>query len=750
MMKRIVSLFFLFITCLAFSQSQVKIDSLRSLLSKKITPDTNLATLYNDLAYAYSRANTDSSKVFADKAFTVSKKINYQYGIASAYVSYGIYYHLKGEYDKALSYYALAQKIKTHLGDKKGAASAQNNAGIVHYMQGNYKKALELYENSIVILKAIKDTVTIANTYNYIASVYYYRADYNKALKYYLASLELCEKKRNYSGIAQARNNIGIIYNVTHKQDKAIENYEESLKASKISGDRITIASCYNNLGSVYKAKGELNKAYNYFHESLKLARELKLNQGIAYNLINIGSIHDVKKEYKEALEFYKEGYKVHEKMGERHGMAIALTSMAEVSMKFGQIELAQTSLDKALKLATDIQADEAISSCYKSFSNLYKIKKEYKKSIAFFKKYRSLEDSIVSHEKNKNMAEMQTRYDTDKKEKEIVLLTKSKNIEELQVIQQKANIKKQRIIIYASIVGLTLALVLVFFVMRSFNERKKANLLLNERNVAISEQKHILEGKSKFITDSIVYAKSMQETILPSQEEVKRLFPNSFILFRPKDVVSGDFFWVKEFGNDLYLAAVDCVGHGVPGAFMAVHSYNLLERIIKEKNVPHCGVILDHLQTNVLETLRQDDEDASAKHGMDLSMIKIAKETTENKNGVKIEYAGAHNSLIIVGKELQEIKADRMYVGGAKKNFTHHYLNVEKGSMVYLFTDGYADQKGGKIGKKFYSQSLRDILTEVAHLTIDKQKNALENAHLEWKKQHEQIDDILIIGVRV
>jgi serine phosphatase RsbU (regulator of sigma subunit) len=401
-------------------------------------------------------------------------------------------------------------------------------------------------------------------------------------------------------------------------------------------------------------------------------------------------------------------------------------------------------SYDKALLMAQQLKAKDLIAEILFNYAGLLKKEKDYKRAYLFMTRYSAIRDSILSDEKNKSMAEMQTRFDTDAKEKEIVLLTKSKDIEELKLDEQKENIEKQRVTIYASGISIILALALAFFGYRSYSEKKKINGILEEKNHAISKQKEILEIKNTQITNSIVYAKSIQDVILPPGEIVKEQLRDSFILFQPKDVVSGDFYWIYKEKDSVYVAAIDCVGHGVPGGFMALHAYNLLERIVKENKNASPNLILDQLNKQVIESLHQNNEHTSVKHGMDLALLKIKRN--------KIEYSGARNPLLIVSpaKELKEIKADKMFVGGALGNFTNNSLEVENGSMLYVFTDGYADQKGGPENKKYFISVLKELLVSISDKTIDEQKRILQETFSNWKGDNEQMDDVLIMGIRV
>jgi len=264
-----------------------------------------------------------------------------------------------------------------------------------------------------------------------------------------------------------------------------------------------------------------------------------------------------------------------------------------------------------------------------------------------------------------------------------------------------------------------------------------------------INEQRMQIEEYFVQVTDSIKYAKKIQEAILPPESFVKRLLPDSFILYRPKDIVSGDFYWLGEVGEKVFFAAVDCTGHGVPGAFMSIVGYNQLKQalIITEGSSP--AEMLNQLNKGVTETLHQKDADSTSRDGMDIAMCSLNMETLE------LEYAGAFNPLYLLREgEIVQFKADKFPIGSsvnAKHNaFTNHSIQLEKGDQLYIFSDGYADQFGGSRGKKFMYKRFRELLLSVEKQSLNKQREVLHESLYEWMQDEEQVDDILVMGVRV
>jgi len=267
----------------------------------------------------------------------------------------------------------------------------------------------------------------------------------------------------------------------------------------------------------------------------------------------------------------------------------------------------------------------------------------------------------------------------------------------------------------------------------------------VQERTLEIEEQKELVEEKQKDILDSITYAKRLQDAILPPVSFIKKFLPDSFLVYKPKDIVAGDFYWMERSDDNILIAAADCTGHGVPGALVSVVCSNALNRTVKEFHITEPGKILDKVRELVLETFEKSE--SNVQDGMDISLCCITTKTKE------VQWSGAYNSLWYIQKgEIKEVAADKQPIGknNRPEPFNTHKLNLQKGDTLYLFTDGYADQFGGPKGKKFKYKQMEELLLANASKPMDEQKDVLENTLEKWKGTLEQVDDILIIGIRV
>ncbi len=291
---------------------------------------------------------------------------------------------------------------------------------------------------------------------------------------------------------------------------------------------------------------------------------------------------------------------------------------------------------------------------------------------------------------------------------------------------------------------GFLFVLILTGFVLYSYGQSKKANKALAQKNQEIRHQKLLIQEKSQEITDSIIYAKRIQSAILPPNHEVKRLLPNSFILYKPKDIVAGDFYWLEEKDGHILIAAADCTGHGVPGAMVSVVCKNGLSRSVREYKELEPGRILDRTREIVIAEFEKSHEEV--KDGMDIALCNIYE------NNVK--YAGAHNPLWIIRKGaevVEEIKACKQPIGKfhVDKPFVTHEVKMNPGDTIYFFSDGYADQFGGEKGKKFKSGRFKKLLLSIQDQSMDQQKKVIDQRFEEWKRDLEQLDDLCVIGIR-
>jgi serine phosphatase RsbU (regulator of sigma subunit)/ligand-binding sensor domain-containing protein len=303
-----------------------------------------------------------------------------------------------------------------------------------------------------------------------------------------------------------------------------------------------------------------------------------------------------------------------------------------------------------------------------------------------------------------------------------------------------------------AYILYFAVSLILVWLIVKIYSARLKSENLrlegiVKERTAEVVMQRDILEHQKNEIQDSIRYAGRIQNAVLPTSQDFTDLVPDSFVFFRPRDIVSGDFYWVGKVGNKVIISAADCTGHGVPGAFMSMLGVAFLNEIVNKDHIVQPDIILGKLREKVIEALQQQGISGEAKDGMDIVVICI------DNSEMKLQYAGAYNPLITVRKkQLNEIVADKMPIAiyERMKEFTNHELAIEKGDLFYFFSDGFEDQFGGPEGKKFKAKRFRELLVEISESPMKEQKEMIEKTFEKWKGSQDQVDDIVVLGVRI
>ena len=577
---------------------------------------------------------------------------------------------------------------------------------------------------------------------NNIGNGYYNLANFKLCLTYYLKALKIQEALGKKSGILSSTGSIGNVYLALGKPDEALEYFEKALIIARELGKKNAIASCYISIGTIYSDKKEFVKALDYFFKSLKLFQEVGNEDAIGTNYNNIADTYLNLKENAKALLYITKAQDLFEQTGNVYGQSLALNNIADYYHTIGAEQKAIEYYKKALEKGKEIEANEHVISSYKGMYDSYKKMGEYKNALEFHELFQQLNDSIYSAENLKQISQMQEKFDNEKKEQEIILLKKDKKIsEDAQYEQSLIN----KTIFAVSILLLLLTLVSV----RGFIQKRKANQILDLKNSKIQIAYNTIGIQHKDIKDSINYAKRIQQAILPPEKFIKQCLPNSFVYYEPKDIVSGDFYFIEPLNNKIVFAAVDCTGHGVPGALMSIVGYNLLSKAINEHGLSQPSHILDSLSNGIAKTFRQTENDSDIKDGMDIALCLIDYEAKT------LEYAGAFNPIYIIRQnELIIIQADKKLIGYQTNDqsvkYINHQFELQTDDTLYIFTDGYADQFGGEKGKKFKYKALQELLLSIQKMNMEDQKIVIAETFINWKGKLEQVDDILVMGVRV
>lgn len=590
------------------------------------------------------------------------------------------------------------------------------------------------------------------------------------ALQQYHQSLKIYEKIRDKKGQSTSLNNLGVLYSSQDDTAKARLYHSQSLDLKKMLDDKTGLAMSLNNMGNIYENRGFPFEALDYFQQSLAISREMNDERGIAISYDNIAGIYFQQGYPTKAIEFYNKSIEIWENFGEESGLAYSHNNMAEVYLSMGNLREALIHSQKSLLLAKRIGYPMDIQNASLTLSQIKKAEKNYKDALEYFELYVVMKDSVFNENTERAAMAQSVKYTYEKEAlKDSLENLKLNEIKDIQINERDAIIDKEKTFKYALMVGLLLMGGLVFVSIRGYQRKKKDNELIQlqkqeveTQKIKIEKQHHILEETHKEISDSITYAYRIQQAILPPRENLKKYLNDGFVWFKPKNVVSGDFYWMESFaevsdsegknlvskdseGETILIAVADCTGHGVPGAMVSVVCHNALNRSVFEFGLTRPDLILNKTRELVIETFDKSGDDV--KDGMDISLCSI------NQKKKKLIYAGANNNLYIIrNNELSEIKADKQPIGrfSDAKPFNYHEFNLQDSDCIYLFSDGLADQFGGPKGKKFKYQQFKDLLIQHHQKPSENQKELLESVFETWRGELEQVDDICIIGVRI
>lgn len=633
--------------------------------------------------------------------------------------------HLYSDIEKSFKYGQQAIALGEKTSPRKFLGTAHHGMATVFLQQNKNDSALVHFKKAIQIFEDLKLEGKMASSYNGLGNIFLYQGVYEKALENYLQSLQLLETSNSpKQKIGLVTSNIGIVYFELKKYDKAIEYHNRALKLAEETGDSSGVGSVFTNLGNVYKELGKYEESKAHYTRSATLFERLGEEFNAANSLANLAALAVEEKDLSKAKQTYERALDIFIRFKSDDGICVMYHGLGTVYLETKEYPKAIEYLQKSIEIAEKLQARNHLMEAYGTLHKVFSAMNEPEKAYEALLLYIASKDSVLNEENSKNMSRMQTLYETARIEQELV----AKDSE----LQKK--VLQQNVMLFAG-VGL---LVLVLVIFRSYREKRKAN-------IAITHQKEIIEQKNKDITDSINYARKIQTAILPSREFVKKLFPESFVYYRPRDIVSGDFYFFAESGNKRFAAACDCTGHGVPGAFMSMIGNDFLNRIVNEIGITDTAKILDELHKNILQALHQDVNNRTARDGMDVAIICYDIEKKE------LQYSGALRPLYCFEQgRFRELKGDRSSIGADLPEFTSQVVQVRSPSAFYLFSDGYADQFGGSDGKKFMTKRFKELLTSLQDKSMAEQENGLDAALHQWKKDREQVDDVLVIGIRL
>jgi serine phosphatase RsbU (regulator of sigma subunit) len=570
----------------------------------------------------------------------------------------------------------------------KGATYARLNIAACSFLQSKNDVALENLSDALIWFSEFPDEHGHAKALYLKGNIYESFGNYEKALDFCLRSQKLSSENYDPETEAEAASQLGLIYTRLNNFTKALDYYKHGLKLREELNDENAVASSLNRIGMLMRLSKKPDESLEYYFKSLEIRKKNQQESSIPWTLLGIASTYEEICKYKEALSYYEQGIIG----GDKRCTLQCLIGSGRIYSKKGLKEKAEENLKGSLKMAVELRALSLVAEAHLALANHYESIADPEKALEYYKLYQRTRESVQGEE-------AQNRF---------------RNIEISNAIEK--------------------------------SEQEKEIYRL--RHVELKEAYNIIEEKNKDITASINYASRIQRAMLSDPAEIKELTKSCFILYKPIEIVSGDFYWFNKRNDNFFIVAGDCTGHGVPGALLSMLGISFLEEIVNNREITDSGKILDELRKEVQRALKQKGNQDEVRDGMDISLCVI------NKKKKYLQFSGAYNNLYLIrNNELLEFAADRMPIGIFEledSNFKKNDINILPGDLIYMFSDGYADQFGGPKYKKFKNATLKALLLDIHKLPVAKQKLLLEKEFYEWKGENTQKDDVLILGLKL
>ncbi len=775
---------------------QYSLDSLYSVLQTEIDDNTKVDT-WNAISWELKYQNTDSATFYGEKALKLSEKINYKKGISIAKRTLGTIYYVQGRVENSLIFVKEASSIAEEIDDKYQIAKCYNMLGNIYQHFNSPDTVIMYLEKALELFTEINDELEIAGVTANLAQNYRGLGNYTIAIELLYKVLELEEKLNNKVGIARTYNSLANTYSDLGEPEKAIDFFEKVIPILKELNHNKWLSASYNNLAGIYDDYND-TLALEYYNKALEINIMMHDTLWISYNYNNISTIYLKQKNYDKAFEYAYMSNELQDKIGIEE--ATTFSHLGNVFYATKEYKKALDLYQKALKIS---QLNKNIGNIKHQYSNLhsaYKKLNNHEKSLECLEKYINYSDSLDAVTDLQEIGRLEATYGYEKLKQQQEFEQQQKD---LQVAEQ---IKRQKIFTIFVIIGFGLVLLLAIFMIIAFKTKQKANIALQDKNAEILQQKEeilsqneeiliqnemlqqhkeeietqrdeiqlqhniVLKHKEE-ITASIVYAKRIQFAALPANEYINSMLGEYFILFKPRDIVSGDFYWLKEIkrNNHHYkiIAAADCTGHGVPGAFVSMLGISFLNELVRRAEISNVAILLDELRVQVKTALKQTTRNSVSKDGMDIAIAII------EQNSKILQFSGANNPLFIISngklseehkknkrniynktnnKNLTILKANRqpiaIYI--KEKPFTKKEVQLKKGDQIYLFSDGFIDQFGGKKRRKFMVKNFKELLLTNSNKPMPEQKEILNQTFENWRGSIEQIDDVVVVGVKI
>jgi len=583
---------------------------------------------------------------------------------------------------------------------------------------------IDRYKELVVRYKQANNPQQAAFYLNKIAFIYWQYGNPKEAINYFLETIPLNEKIGNYNDIKAVYSNLALIYSDMDRLDLTLEYFYKSLEARRKLNNKAEVAAGLIDVAYIHTALNQSEKAIQLLEEALELSREVNNPRLILNSFKLLSQNYDNLGNKAKANEY------------------AAMSSAYERQLATQEIK-------------TEYETKVVQSQAEAEKERMQRTQQELLMSLKELQA-KTMQDSLNIVVMRKQDSLRKAEEEAQRKQTEIDLLNTDRMLKEAQLREQEAESRIQRIVILAGTIFVIVLIASSVAIYKNYSDKKKANELLNLQNIEILKNRDQIQKQNENISKSINYAQGIQKALLPPQSSLQAIFPESFILFRPRDVVSGDYYWFKELTagynstektGKVAVSAIDCTGHGVPGAFLSMIGYNLLDDIVF-RGIHKPGTILKELNNGIRRTLRQDETDN--RDGMDMALCVV-----DTKTNI-VEFSGAKNPLVyVVNNDVKRIRGDKESIGGGMgyrdDEFSTHTITVENPTWFYMFSDGFIDQFGGPDGRKYMIKNFTDLLAGISILPPDQQREILKNTLKDWiGTKYPQVDDILVVGFKI
>ena len=555
-------------------------------------------------------------------------------------------------------------------------------------------------------------------------------------------SLRLATQHNNKILIAYSLNNMAGIYDLAGNYWASIDMYRQSLKMLEELGEIEQMANTSYNMHIPFTSLKLLDSARYYTNKAFANYKKVNDYSGIASCYDSYGSDEDRVGNYAAAIKYYNLEIQNFRLANEPASLIIPYQNMADTYLKYKKYKECRLYLDSAMSLSIAMGSRIDVYDVSNTFAKYYEAIGDYKNANFHMRKYYEGKDTMLSAELKTEMSDQKSQFDRKN----------SENMLTIQKLEAEQNFKSRETIKWVLIISSLFFVIILVLSINRYRIKQKSFIKLNEYKNQLILQKEKIEENQKEIIDSINYAQRIQSAIMAMEEDILHYFPESFLIYKPKNIVAGDFYFFETTATHVFYAAADCTGHGVPGALVSVVCANALTRCVKEFGLTDPGQILDKTRDLVLETFNRSGKEV--KDGMDISLCSFEINNLKaTVSPINLKWAGANNSLwYILNEKLLEIKANKQPIGYIEHQmpFTTHCLSLERNTVVYLFTDGYVDQFGGEKGKKLKFRQLEQRVLSIYNNKMSDQKYNLENYFNDWKGDLEQVDDVLVLGIKL